>query len=651
MARLRRSKRVVEGSEHLEPAYVIGLLDRLSERYSARNTQILALRRMRFMEDKEEDEVPEAFREGNPAIRTYVAGKWVENEVGALTTLPPSVHVPIPADAELDDRDRAERIERFLPALLERMERERGRDTKRLLFDQAIADGVGVLKGIFKPSMWQKMPSARKFASAGASDDSEDQIIAGMTADEVASYDRALERFIQNSPLPIACRNVDPCSVYPVHGEFGIDAVIEDSERSLIEVRRLAGPFGGLPLSTDDPAPGPTVRVVEYWDDEFMAVYAGVGRKTTEGGLAATDGGLRLIGTMKHSLGRIPYWFIYGQETSSTDPRFESISTLFKIRDGVPAFHRALNQYLNIVRAKAYPPFQQKKASTGPTDAASEPMRTKVKPGHIHYVDDSIDDPFIRAIAWPDSEVNLPVLMNLLLAVSQQTQIEQAATGGDRRSGESAALRGQMVDLARTGYHQIIEHAENMLADFFGWCLEMIDTKLKRPVYVLDRHARSDSGSHQSKWMSLGSEDIKGDYAVDVRITPFNPIMDIAKGTYGANMILSGIYPRRWTYENIMGIENAQELVDELITDKIEQSPPVSNAIMLRGARKAGLTELAGSQNPVTPGEAQLLAAMGGSMGGRPAGQAGVGGVGAPLSGAANQPGSVPIGPAGNGQE
>jgi len=642
-SRQRRSRRVVEGAEHLTPNYIADLLETLRTRYADRNEQILDLRKLRFMQDTNENEVPEALRESNPAIRTYVAGKWVENEVGALTTLPPRVHVPVPPNASPEDRERAESIERFLPALWERMERERGRDTYRQLFDHAIADGVGVLKGHFRPSAWHKLPSVRAYAREARAEMSDEDILAVLDEPSLARYTQAQERFVQRNPLPLACRTVDPTTVFPVYGEFGLDCVLEESRRPLLAVKRMAGAFGGLPLSADDPELGSLVRIVEYWDSEYFALYAELSPRADGMGNRHESGGLRLVGTMEHRLGRIPYWFVLGQETSSTDPRFEAISTLFKIKDAVPAFHRMLNQYLTVVRQKAYTSFQQKRAPSGPTDANAEPVHQKLIPGTVTYVDDTIEDPFIRPIEWPAMEANLPVVMNMLLAISQQTQIDRAATGGEGSSGESGFLRAQLVDLARTGYHQIIAHAERALSSYFEWCLEMIDTRLKRPIYARAR------GSKDSKveWLSVGPDLIREDYAVDVKIIPFNPIMDIARGTFGANMIRGKIYPREWTYENVMGVENPGELMDDLLADEMMEHPGVRQALVLRAARRAGLMELAGSQQPVAPGEAQLLAALGGAMGGRPTASPSVPGVGAPIAGAANQPMSVPIGMAG----
>jgi hypothetical protein len=629
--RMRRSKRVAEGAEHLTPDFIQDQLTMLGKRDGDRDGQIRELRELRFMEDKDPNEVPENLRASNPALRLYTAGTYVENEVGALTTLPPTVRLIQSPNASIEDRERYEKIERFLPALWRRMELDRGRDTKRNLFDQAVADGEGVLKGIYKPTVWQAMPGALEFME-NAPKGMDDETASGrLKGDALARYHRAVEDFVRNSALPIAVRTVDPLSAKPIWGDTGLDVVIEDSRRPLLSVGRLAGPFGGMPLSRDDADPSPMVRVVEYWDRDFMAVYM----EATRGGGQGSVGRLKLIGAVRHELGRIPYWFVHGQETSSTDRRYESISTLFKVKDGIPAFHRVLNQYLTIVRQKAYATFQQKKSQMGPTDAASEPAHVKLVPGSVMYVDDAIDDPFIRAIQWPDAEVNLPVLMNLLLGLSDASQLGAAATGGGSFSGESGFLRAQLVDLARVGYHQIIEHGENAFSGFYEWVLWIIQNRLKRTLYA-EVPMRDDDGNRRNQWLGIGPEEIQGEYGVRVRITPFNPVMDIPKGQHAANMVNAKLYPKRWALENVAGVENAQELVDELLLDELMEDPVLRQALRLREMRRAGLVELAASAEPVNQAEAAALAAMGGDMGGPAAGTPQVPGVGAPVSGPAN---------------
>ena len=633
---------------HLTASYINDVLEAQRKRYNERNRIIGELRKLRFMQDTGKDDIPEAFRERQEPVMTYTAGKYVENEVGALTTLPFTVHVPSPPQATFDQVANGDIIERFSPALWRSMEVSRGRDTYRLLFDNMVADGQGVLKQLYRPNAWYDRPTAQTFAAkAFPSSYTEQQALDRLSPAERRAFDQAFDKYAMKTSsegrLPFMARSVDPTTVFWIEGEWGMDAVIEESTRSLAACTRMAGPFGGLPLSSDDSDLGPTVRVVEYWDHEFMAVAIEIpGRKSGPFAIRDAPNELRMVGVMKHGHRRIPYWRMFGQETSSTDPRYEAISTLYKVRSTVPAFHRALTMWWNIMHSKAYPTFQQKRQPPGPHDATTEPIAKRMKAGNIVYVDDAVDDPFIRAIEWPDTHVDVGMLMQVLLGQSDATQMDDAATGGSRMSGEAGALRAQLVDLARTGYHQIIEHAARELSSAVNWQLEMIDQVIKRKVWVMDNRSRDDNGIKRPNWIGIDQTDVNGYYFAEVRIQPFNPVMNIAQGTYARNMVAGSMLPQRYALEEIMGVSNAVELMEEMIAEEILEDPSVRSAIKLRALRRAGLDDLIPDMQAAEAAQGGMDPAVAAQFGGQVMGNPGMPGAGAPIAGAANQGNAVP---------
>ena len=74
--------------------------------------------------------------------------------------------------------------------------------------------------------------------------------------------------------------------------------------------------------------------------------------------------------------------------------------------------------------------------------------------------------------------------IQMLLALSAETQISDSAGGGGQHSGMSGFLQSQLTELAKTGYHQIPDHAARAFEGYFGWVLEMIDTTSRKPVIL-----------------------------------------------------------------------------------------------------------------------------------------------------------------------
>jgi hypothetical protein len=598
--------------------WYVDLLERQKRLFDDRNAMLVELRKMRFMETK--PIIPPAYSQlmAGMEVRTGLAAKWVQTQVGSLTVHPFTVHAPLrPRPTQLE-RERGSRRERFCPAMWKALEAQSKADIFRRLVDAQVADGGGVLKGVYRPKAWQGMPALRDYFKEHGWPDGmpTEEIQASLQTKELNAYNRYVDKFIRGKPLPFAIRNVDLATFYPVQGDFGFDAVLEVSERPLLQVRRMAGVFGGQAAFFDDRDLGPTVEIMEYWDPEWFAL------------VAKGSGDWNLIGTMRHGHRRIPYWYMPGEETSSTRPEYGSMSALFKLRHTVPAIDQALTMWLSRMLLTAYPSFTKEGYPPSAVDGQEQPQEEVFDPGAINYHDPGTQP--MQPLRLDQFSGDLENILGVLLGLSSDTQINDAAAGGDRLSGESGSLRSVLVDLARTGYHQIPAHAERELGDFFGWIMVMIEQEVKRPVWV-----REDNDSGRRSWESLAPTHIDGDYDLDVRIKPFNPVMDIALGQYARNMVASRMLPKRWALENIMGLEQPEDLLDELLSDEIMENPEIRSALVHRAAVRSGLVPLASPAGPPTNGAMGLNRAEAGTMGGRP--------LAAPaVEGAENLPGAGP---------
>ena len=270
------------------------LEDHLLAEFSERNARIQRLRRLRHMETPVD--IPPAYRSTTQVVRTPLAREQLKRVIGSLTANRPLVHAP-PAEPTAAARASADLRARWTNAAMRRMDSEAGRDVFGMLLDALVADGAGVLKLLYAPDRWAGYP--RRSAHA---DDSADDFL------------RRAERFKKSARFPLAWRDVDVTTFYPLEGEDGLEACLEIAERPRRLVQRRYGlivdrrsgrlvPADGDGAPTETPpasgpvaAPRATARVVEYWDDEYFAYLV--------------DG--HLVRRGRHGYGAIPYVHAYG---------------------------------------------------------------------------------------------------------------------------------------------------------------------------------------------------------------------------------------------------------------------------------------------------------------------------------------------------
>jgi hypothetical protein len=605
----------------LNETFINDLTSQQEKVYGPRNEQIARLRKLRF---KQHDfNVPRAYARQTRKIKTYLAGKWVEQEVGALASRPFEVSAPPPPNATRLDREDAEARGLFLQALWRKHEADAQRDVYRRFVDAQVADGEGVIRGVYKPKAWEGMPTLQTFfAERFAADTPDHEIVESLKGNDLSRYTRSFQQFVAGKPLPFAVRNVDRMAYMPIRGEFGVDAVLEVTTVPLDVARRAAGPLGGMPKSNDDTAWGPQVKLQLYCDDEYMALNA--------------DG--QWVGWMRHGHRRIPYWSAFGQETGSSDPRFEGVSTLFKLEEIIPTIDQLLTMKYRRAFATSYPMWAWKGyaglsqgpgGAAGPAGPGGSPGRPQVElePGAVYPLRPGEETPEQFGGVAIGSDIEETIQM--LLALSAETQISESAGGGGQHSGVSGFLQSQLTELAKTGYHQIPDHAARAFEGYFGWVLEMIDTTLRKPVIL------PPSTSESEAWITLSPEQIRNQYQTLVEITPTNPLLDMARGQHFTTEWKQGAIS--WLEATRKkGYKNPEQMWREMLAEKIDQMPSMQMAYIRRAVAQLGLPD------PMVDDVMQAIGGAGvgqGVTGGRPPGQATAPGAGMPLEGPANQPG------------
>ena len=544
--------------------YLRELEEQLLAEFGERNARIERLRRLRHMETPVD--IPPAYRSSAREVRTPLAREQLKRVIGSLTANRPLVHVP-PAEPTEAARASADRRARWTNAALRRMDSEAARDVFGMLIDAMVADGAGVLKLLYAPDRWAGYPrrSVRDDEPAG-------------------DFLRRAERFKKSARFPLAWRDVDVTTFYPLEGEDGLEACLEIAERPRHLVQRRYGlivdrrsgrlvPAGGDAQA--DPGPvgaplvgaRPTARVVEYWDDEYFAYLV--------------DG--HLVRRGRHGYGAIPYVHAYGDQTPSRDPAKAGVSMLASMEYLIPLLDQLLTMKQNALFLYAYP--TPKITNFSPIDPSlsndGRPRALDFQPGQILPLYSGEDLTFLQ---WQGTPPDLDELIAQTRAMIDQAGAPSVLFGIPPDGNTSGYLLNQLINTARVSFQQIARHAEQALERVVQLMWRLVETRIGEPVFVFE--AEDEQG-----WIGLGPQDIDGYHAVRVRLDPLGPADDVAQGTLAANLVSARLASRRWAMREKLGIEDAEAVEDEILLDELIDAPEVRAAIVREALGQAGLAK------------------------------------------------------------
>jgi hypothetical protein len=593
--------------------YVLDLKGDLEGRYQARNDRIDGWRAM--LRDEVDIQIPEAYRTTTQEIRLGLPRIWVRRTVGVLTSEDFRVKVPTPPDpTDTDVRNAASR-ERFLSALWGQIERQQHMTLYHDLAHFIAADGQGWLKLVYRPDTWHGMPEIKDLFDERS--DVED-----LTPDEQREYVRRVSAWKRGAPSPFAIRVPDPTTIFPLWGEFGLDAVIEVSERPWAQAQRMVSKLGGLPQTSDDSNDEPDlVTVVEYWDKFCQKV------------LVEIKGEWHELPMHKHNYGFVPYFHAPGWSEPSTDPAEQHLSVLTPLEGQISWLYTMLTAKGNRAWRTGYPTYQTDGFVSDLDSEDGSPKPFELEIGKVHPLMPGADKGIFE-VPLPSYSDDFEELFGVLAAASESSQMSDAAAGGGAFAGESGYFRSLRAQMSRVPFDQLGESLARSISDCMGRMLELVDLRVKDtlPVRFSEKDVR--------EWITIGPEQIDGYYEVEVVVRSGDPMNQIALENHYMNVWRGGFMPQRTALDRA-GVEGPEEMMDELAWEKILASPEVQGWMLEYTLARMGRSPRPTPQPLLGPdGQPMMSAAEGGAaLGGRPAGQPSMPGVGQPVQAPANQPG------------
>lgn len=534
---------------------LVALKTRLQSEYAERDSAIQDARDCRYQAYS--PEVPAALEA--EMVQTPVAHQVVERMVGTLTCDPLTITVP-PADESQDAQEQASKMERFISAAVDALEKQADQDVVDKFVEHLIADGHGCLKMLYAPQLWRGFPKREK------------------KKESEGEYNKRSELWKRNARLPIIWQALDPLTVYPMWSEAGLEAVLEVDTRDPLALHpELWSEAKGLnvwDLSRSKKEGGGDGRF------EFMQLW------TRDTLTYCLDG--EIVHRQKHRYGTPPYAYAFGLGSASNEPSKMGQSCLWPIIPLVKYLDRVMSQKATAIRLWAWPtPVVKQSTNMAIQAGTAGQMRTiEVAPGLPVQL---WSDEELTFLAWQGVGPDIDGQIKMVQAMIERAGIADPMYGAT--TGDSGYAINQLIAAARMRFKPIVAHAERALEQQMGCFLEIVESQIKQPLHVFHKDRNGTRG-----WISLGPDDIKGYRQVRVKLNPLMPTDTYARSSQAINEVGAGLRSTDSAMEMI-GIGQPDEERRKILVDRFMRRPEVEEWLTVEAVKRAGLKQAKGGLN------------------------------------------------------
>ncbi len=525
------------------------LEQRLRADWAERDELIEEMRSLRYMETS--PDVPVAMEA--ELVRTPLAHQIVERMVGTLTADPMTITVP-PADETEEAQERSSRVERFLLAAVDQLEKQGDEDTIERFIESLVADGHGCMRMVHAPQLWRGFPRRVK-----GSENEED-------------YNQRAEVWKKGRPLPIAWNWIDPLTVYPLFGEFGLEALLETADRDVLGLEQHEGKW-----NVERPDLYELSRLHEHHGSgvvKFQQLW------TRAEVIYAVEG--EVVHRQKNPYGRPPYAYSFGFASSSREPGKMGLSALWPIRHLVPQLDRLLSQKATAVRMWCWPTVvvrQNPQAQQLLGDETGNPvMRSfEIAPGAVINLYANED---ISFLTWTGNGPDADELIGLMTQFIERAGLSDAMYGSNPR-GDSGYAINQLIAAARMRFKPVVTHAERAIEQQLATLLDIVEYRIKQPLHAFDN-------GKAGGWLSISPDDLNGYRMVRVNLNPIMPTDAYARSSKVINEVNARLKSRRTGMEEI-GIAQPDDEEKRILVEDWKQRPEVQQWLVQEAIKRAGL--------------------------------------------------------------
>jgi len=592
--------------------------------------------------------IPEQYKAITRDVRTPFVRDALNRITASLVAKTGVVHCE-PLDQKREEfRDAANVAERWDLALLERQNKELGRDLVYSLISQMVRDGESVLKVVHKPDAWANFPNRE---SAEEADDYQDR---------AAQYKRGAD-------LPIAWRDVDRLSCLFEDGEYGDLWALEYGEYAKPYLKRRYG----FRQNDDGRLVTPESALTGQPMPEGLQATSGLRSVKVE---FVTDREWHVI-VDGHEAPGFPKPNPYSPHLHLFRARAQdSESLLYSLLYLVPRLDELLTMKLNwgvlsayptpvlenAPNAQGFPGLEGPLGNAGDATAAGQAV-VKFVLGKLFEV------PLGKTLRYLEPPASGKDLNDLIMIFRSLVDIAgiPSVFRGVGGSGDSGYLANQLMAAASTAYRIASLASQRQLEKALEFSHWLIPSVIKQSVYVfgwteIDRKTGRPKRRASNAWLGLTDQDKGGANLAPVsklgpvtyKLRPTLPTDEEARAMIGTQLVAGGLSSKRHALEKWLEEEDPDSILDEIAVERAMETPPLSDIITENALREAGLLPAATQnlaaalvgptgQPLLPPGPGQLQAAPATQM---PPGGPAVRGVNMPIQPGRPRPTGRPAG-------
>jgi hypothetical protein len=547
--------------------------------YAKRNEQIYTMRHWRYNEV--EPDIPAGYKSTAKRVKLPLAADVIDRMVSIINESDIKIIVP-QAEPGITSKRNSSKREKWSDAVIKQMEIELGRHVLNLVTENQIADGIGVLKVIYKPENWSNMPSVKSIFGEGRK-------VQDLDADEIKELMKKQDNAKKSFALPITFVDVDPTTYYPFLGPDGkLECVIEINERPL---RALQSKYrddseissilshAGLAQAEQELKALPMVKTWECWTKDYYTFFV----NDTP------------VQQFKNKMGRPPYFECVARERSSRDPARAFVPPVYQLIEIIESIQNFLTMGQNVMYLFAYPtpitttPANVEIAKGG--DLKPKAVKFEVGKHHVLYQGQEI-----KFLTPPVEHIKV-----------MEQWIDRLWRMYETLSGLGPALKGiggadqpgyainQLIQASMMTLKPAVDSKRFMMQQLIGFIWDIIENVIADTVWVHGENPNDRAESETKKrgkytWIGLGPGDIQGYYKVDVEINPMVDAQRIAKGSFGADMHQRGLLDAETVIEDFLGYNQPEEILDKIWVERaMAPDTPLGQKAQMDALARAGI--------------------------------------------------------------
>lgn len=310
---------------------------------------------------------------------------------------------------------------------------------------------------------------------------------------------------------------------------------------------KLPNDLGTLPSGHYEEGKTGTVRVIEYWDRQYMCILG------SNSSMARSRQEPLLLEEWEHNFGRVPFFPCPAWENETLDEETKFSGPMDEMYAEIPHFNELMTMRRNVSHLRSYPSWQDESAiDSSPIldDTGKKKLMTKYQPGQIYH-----NEPGHKVTNIP-MDASSDLLQEVMAADARikQFSLDPVARGISPGADTANSAISQLSRRQRSFLERLAKNRAHQAREMHKFRLERLRV-LGETVYVYD------AGDKKRPAQEIG---LSGDQVISLNVIekyePDTGIDNLLEEKQAAELTQLGLIPEVEFHER-RGKENPEEYV------------------------------------------------------------------------------------------